>query len=61
LERFNDESTFYYTNNFFENSNAKVEGSMNGNIQNVNHFAVEQAVRLFEELLKMDFKEFKKE
>ncbi len=59
LKKFNDESAFYYTNNFFENSNAKIEGSMNGNVQNVNHFTVEQAVKLFEESLKMDFKKFK--
>lgn len=47
------DNVLYYTNNFYENCSPHI-GSMNARVENINYFSVEQATKLFEELLKMD-------
>ncbi len=62
LKRFTEETVLYYTNNFYEN--CKVSASNIGpitNVENLNHFSLEQAVKLFEELLKIEREKFKQE
>lgn len=53
LKKFNSDNVLYYTNNFYENCSPQI-GSMNARVENINYFSVEQATKLFEELLKMD-------
>ncbi len=62
LKKFTEETVLYYTNNFYENSkvNATNIGTVS-NIENINHFPMEQAVKLFEELLKMEKEKYKEE
>lgn len=62
LKMFSEETVIYYTNNFYENSNATATniGTVS-NIENLHHFSMEQTVKLFEELLKMEREKFKKE
>lgn len=55
LKKYDEESVLYNTNNFYENS--KVNASNIGpisNVENFNHFSVEQAMKLYEELLKIE-------
>lgn len=62
LKRFTEETVLYYTNNFYENCN--VSASNIGpitNVENLNHFSLEQAVKLFEELLKIEREKFRQE
>ncbi|HUW92112.1 MAG TPA: helix-turn-helix transcriptional regulator [Bacteroidales bacterium] len=62
LKRFTEETVLYYTNNFYEN--CKVSASNIGpitNVENLNHFSMEQATKLFEELLKIEREKFKQE
>ena len=61
LKKFTEETVLYYTNNFYENSkvNATNIGTVS-NVENINHFPMEQAVKLFEELLKMEREKFEK-
>lgn len=62
LKKFTEENVLYYTNNFYENSNATATNiGVVSNLENVNHFSMEQAVKLFEELLKMEREKFRKE
>lgn len=62
LKKFTEENVLYYTNNFYENSNATATNiGVVSNLENVNHFSMEQAVKLFEELLKMEREKYKKE
>jgi len=62
LKKFTEENVLYYTNNFYENSNATATNiGVVSNLENVNHFSMEQAVKLFEELLKMEREKLKKE
>lgn len=62
LKQFNTENVLYYTNNFYENCGVS---ATNGGIvavariENNNHFSIEQAMQLFEELLKMERQKFK--
>jgi transcriptional regulator with XRE-family HTH domain len=62
LKKFTEETVLYYTNNFYENSkvNATNIGTVS-NVENINHFPMEQAVKLFEELLKMEKEKYKEE
>lgn len=55
LKNFTEETVLYYTNNFYENSNATATniGTIS-NLENINHFSMEQAVKLFEELLRIE-------
>jgi len=62
LKRFTEETVLYYTSNFYEN--CKVSASNIGpitNVENLNHFSMEQAMKLFEELLKIEREKFKQE
>lgn len=62
LKKFTEETVLYYTNNFYENSN--VSASNIGpitNVENLNHFSMDQAVKLFEELLKIEREKYNKE
>ena len=49
LKKFTEETVLYYTNNFYENSIGTIS-----NLENINHFSMDQAVKLFEELLKIE-------
>jgi transcriptional regulator with XRE-family HTH domain len=60
LKKFNSDNVLYYTNNFYENCSPHIETSMNARVENIHHFSVEQAVKLFEELLKMEREKYKK-
>ncbi|RNC64760.1 helix-turn-helix domain-containing protein [Proteiniphilum sp. X52] len=59
LKNFTEETVLYYTNNFYENSNATATniGTVSS-IENINHFSMEQAVKLFEELIKIEREKF---
>ncbi len=59
LKKFTEETVLYYTNNFYENSNATATniGTVSS-IENINHFSMEQAIKLFEELIKIERKKF---
>lgn len=62
LKKFTEETVLYYTNNFYENSN--VSASNIGpitNVENLNHFSMDQAIKLFEELLKIEREKYNKE
>ena len=52
LKKFTEENVLYYTN---KNSNATATniGTIS-NLENINHFSMDQAVKLFEELLKIE-------
>ena len=52
LKKFTEETVLYSTNNFYENPITHVE--------NLNHFSMEQAVKLFEELLKIEREKYSK-
>ncbi|MCI1682699.1 MAG: helix-turn-helix domain-containing protein [Bacteroides sp.] len=62
LKKFTEENVLYYTNNFYESChvNASNIGPIT-TVENLNHFSMEQAVKLFEELLKMEREKYKKE
>ncbi|SEA28158.1 Helix-turn-helix [Arachidicoccus rhizosphaerae] len=60
LKKYNSERVLYFTNNFYENSNAKIESGLNGHVENINSFSIEQAVKLFEELIKIEKAKFDK-
>lgn len=62
LKKFTEETVLYYTNNFYENSNTTATniGTVS-NVENINQFSMEQAVKLFEELLKIEREKFKQE
>ena len=62
LKNFNTENVLYYTNNFYENCGVTAtNGGMvgTGKIETVNTFPLEPAMKLFEELLKMERESFK--
>ena len=61
LKRFTEETVLYYTSNFYEN--CKVSASNIGpitNVENLNHFSMEQAVELFEKLLEREREKFER-
>ena len=62
LKKFTEENVIYYTNNFYESSNVTATniGTIS-NLENINHFSMDQAVKLFEELLKIEREKFEKE
>jgi len=59
LKKFSEETVLYYTNNFYENSNATATniGTVSS-IENLNHFSMEQAIKLFEELIRIEREKF---
>jgi len=62
LKNFNTENVLYYTNNFYENCGVQATNGgilATGKIETVNAFSIEQAMRLFEELIKMERDAFK--
>lgn len=59
LKKFNSDSVLYYSNNFYENSSPHIQ-SMNARVEMLNHFSIEQAMKLFEELLKMERERFER-
>ena len=55
LKKFTEETVLYYTSYFYENCH--VSASNIGpitHVENLNHFSMDQAVKLFEELLKIE-------
>ena len=55
LKKFTEETVLYYTSNLYDNSH--VSPSNIGpitHVENLNHFSMDQAVKLFEELLKIE-------
>lgn len=62
LKKFTEETVLYYTNNFYENSNVSASNiEPITNVENLNHFSMDQAVKLFEELLKIEREKYNKE
>jgi len=64
LKKFNSDTVLYYSNNFYENCGVTASnGGMvaTGRVEHIHQFSMEQAIELFEELLKMEKKEYKKE
>jgi transcriptional regulator with XRE-family HTH domain len=59
LKKFNEEKVIYNTVNFYENCGVQTQ-SVNANVETLNHFSMDQAIKLFEELLKMDKNKFDK-
>lgn len=61
LKKFTEETVLYYTSNFYENChvNASSIGPIT-HVENLNHFSMEQAVRLFEELLRIEKDKYNK-
>lgn len=60
LKKFTEETVLYSTNNFYENCH--VSASNIGpitHVENLNHFSMEQAVKLFEELLKIEREKYR--
>ena len=59
LKKFTEETVLYYTNNFYENSNTTATniGTVS-NVENINQFSMKQAIKLFEELLKIEREKF---
>lgn len=55
LKKYNEETVLYCTNNFNENCHVSASniGPINS-VENLNQFSMEQAIRLFEELLKIE-------
>ena len=58
LKKFNSDNVLYYTNNFYENCSPHIESSMNARVEHIHQFSMEQAMKLFEELLKMEREKF---
>ncbi|GLU56225.1 helix-turn-helix domain-containing protein [Dyadobacter frigoris] len=57
LKKLNSDNVLYYSNNFYENCAPQIQ-SMNARVETLNHFSIEQAMKLFEELLKMERERF---
>lgn len=59
LKKYNEETVLYCTNNFNENCHVSASniGPINS-VENLNHFSMEQAIKLFEELLKIEREKF---
>lgn len=59
LKNFTEETVLYCTNNFYENCqvNASNIGPIS-TVENLNHFSMEQAIKLFEELIKIEREKF---
>ena len=55
LKKFTEETVLYYTSNFYENCHVS-ESNIGPitHVENLNHFSMDQAVKLFEELLKIE-------
>ncbi|MCT4317821.1 helix-turn-helix domain-containing protein [Elizabethkingia anophelis] len=61
LKKFDVGQVLYHTNNFYEKVEATNGGIAGGiNIEHNHQFSVEQATKLFEELLKMEREHFQK-
>lgn len=58
LKKFKNDNILYYTNNFYENCGVSATNVGASNVENVHHFSIEQAMKLFEELLKMERERF---
>jgi transcriptional regulator with XRE-family HTH domain len=61
LKNFNTENVLYYTNNFYEKCGVSAtNGGMvaTGKIETVNTFPIDHAMKLFEELIKMEREKF---
>src|SRR3546814_9887106 len=53
LKNLNTENVLYYTNNFYENCGVSATNGgllATGRIENTNHFSLEKAMKLFEEI-----------
>ena len=59
LRKFNEDRITYTTVNFYENCGVQTQ-SVNANVETLNHFSMDQAIKLFEELLKMERNQFEK-
>lgn len=62
LKNFTEETVLYCTNNFYENCHVSASNiGPISTVENLNHFFMEQAVKLFEELIKIEKEKFKQE
>jgi transcriptional regulator with XRE-family HTH domain len=59
LKNFTEEAVLYCTNNFYENCHVSASNiGPISTVENLNHFSMEQAVKLFEELIKIEREKF---
>ncbi len=58
LKKFRNDNVLHTTNNFYENCGVKATNVGSTNVENMHQFSIEQAMKLFEELLKMDREKF---
>ena len=59
LKNFTEETVLYCTNNFYENCHVSASNiGPISTVENLNHFSMEQAIKLFEELIKIERKKF---
>lgn len=60
LKKFNEESTLYYTYNFYENSGVTAASIGAHNIETLNNFPIEKTIELFEKLLQKEQKKYER-
>jgi transcriptional regulator with XRE-family HTH domain len=60
LKKFNEESTLYYTYNFYENSGVTAASIGTHNIETLNNFPIEKTIELFEKLLQKEQKKYER-
>jgi transcriptional regulator with XRE-family HTH domain len=59
LKNFTEETVLYCTNNFYENCHVSASNiGPISTVENLNHFSMEQAIKLFEELIKIEREKF---
>ncbi len=59
LKNFTEETVLYCTNNFYENCHVSTSNIRPiSTVENLNHFPMEQAIKLFEELIKIEREKF---
>ncbi len=55
LKNYTEETVLYCTNNFYENCHVSASNiGPISTVENLNHFSMEQAIKLFEELIKIE-------
>lgn len=54
LKKFKNENALYTTNNFYENCGVHATNVGSTNVENMHQLSMEDAIKLFEELLKME-------
>lgn len=60
LKKFRNDNVLYTTNNFYEKCGVQATNVGSTNVENMHQFSIEQFMKLFEELLKMEREKFEK-